>query len=364
MHTDTRAEARLEQSLSAPNRAFAPNLDFIRAVAVILVVVDHTLLALHVRHISGINTSFVGLIGVWMFFVHTALVLMWSLERKPYTLDFYIRRVFRIYPLALTAIAAALLTRAPLIGTIDNYFQYRSTSPGNLLATSLLVYNLVPAQLGFHPIVNVIWTLPLEIQMYLLLPVLFSFASRERTLWPLLLIWCLSVGLSYVYFKADMNFISAIPNFLPGVIAFVAFTRFRPSIPAWVFPPFLLLLIYLVLKRSSVPSGWILSLVLGLALPQFRSFKPSAFTLACNHLARYSYGIYLVHPFALVLGFYLLRTHSLALKLAVELATISVVSVAAYHLVEKPMIDLGSRLAARLEIRALERRPAEQRPTL
>jgi peptidoglycan/LPS O-acetylase OafA/YrhL len=44
---------------------------------------------------------FIGLLGVSLFFVHTTLVLMWSLERDPHPLRFDVRRAFRIYPLWL-----------------------------------------------------------------------------------------------------------------------------------------------------------------------------------------------------------------------------------------------------------------------
>lgn len=68
-------------------------------------VVEHTLLSLGILKIGPFPIQYLGIMGVMVFFVLTTLVLMWSLERKPHTLDFYIRRVFRIYPLALAAIA-------------------------------------------------------------------------------------------------------------------------------------------------------------------------------------------------------------------------------------------------------------------
>ena len=53
------------------------NLDFLRSVAVLLVVYAHTLLYCGRLDLIG----WAGLIGVCLFFVHTSLVLMWSLER-------------------------------------------------------------------------------------------------------------------------------------------------------------------------------------------------------------------------------------------------------------------------------------------
>jgi peptidoglycan/LPS O-acetylase OafA/YrhL len=91
-------------------------------VAVISVVVEHTLRSLGVLRLGPV--PYLGVTGVMVFFVHTTLVLMWSLERKPNTLDFYIRRVFRIYPLALLAIAIVMIFHAPVAGTAYQPFHY------------------------------------------------------------------------------------------------------------------------------------------------------------------------------------------------------------------------------------------------
>src|SRR3974377_2116998 len=101
-----------------------PNLDFVRAVAVLSVVVSHTLVAFRVLIIGNWWVGWIGVVGVFVFFVHTSLVLMWSLGRKQHALDFYIRRVFRIYPLAMLAIAVTLLFHAPVGGNLDSFFVY------------------------------------------------------------------------------------------------------------------------------------------------------------------------------------------------------------------------------------------------
>jgi peptidoglycan/LPS O-acetylase OafA/YrhL len=119
-----------------------PNLDLLRAIAVLLVVVEHTLLAMHVHWIGFLDMAWLGVVGVFMFFVHTSLVLMWSLERKPHILDFYIRRAFRIYPLAIIAILATIAFRIPTMQNVDGYTYFQTRGIGNVITNLLLVQNL------------------------------------------------------------------------------------------------------------------------------------------------------------------------------------------------------------------------------
>lgn len=86
-----------------------PNLDLMRSFAVLAVVFDHTwLAAVGSAHGYTLVTS-IGFFGVCLFFVHTTLVLMWSLERQSSPFKFYVRRVFRIYPLAILFVASIAL---------------------------------------------------------------------------------------------------------------------------------------------------------------------------------------------------------------------------------------------------------------
>jgi len=56
------------------------NLDFLRATAVLLVLAQHLCKRMHVDQIGWVATSSLGLFGVLLFFVHTSLVLMYSME--------------------------------------------------------------------------------------------------------------------------------------------------------------------------------------------------------------------------------------------------------------------------------------------
>ena len=323
-----------------------PNLDLLRGIAVLLVVVEHTLLAKRILTLGPFPIPWIGVVGVFTFFVHTSLVLMWSLERKPHVLDFYIRRVFRIYPLAIVAILIALLFRAPVAGSVQHYFLYLHQSRSTILSNLLLIQNLLPRA----NMLGVMWTLPLELQMYLLLPALFFLARRERAVWPILVLWVFACAIARSLFDKDAsNFLAVVPDFLPGVVAYIAFTHRRPTLPPWLLPLFFATLATLFLLHPDFHRGWIFSLALGLALPSFRQFTHPWIVRPSHELAKYSYGLYLMHPFSIVLGLHLLASHSLALQIAVEIVSLAVFSIASYHLVEKPLIRLGTRVAARAE---------------
>src|SRR5207245_10395292 len=56
------------------------NLDFLRSVAVLLVLLDHVCTFFNVRQIGIYSTYEMGHLDVLLFFVHTSLVLMLALE--------------------------------------------------------------------------------------------------------------------------------------------------------------------------------------------------------------------------------------------------------------------------------------------
>ena len=320
-----------------------PNLDFVRSIAVITVVVEHTLLAFGIQQVGPFPIGYLGVLGVLVFFVLTALVLMWSLERRPHTLDFYIRRWFRIYPLVLVVIAVALLFHAPTAGTPTHFFM--AAHPG--LKNIFLQACLIDPSLfwGLDYVVSVMWSLPYEVEMYILLPVIFFFVRRNSSLWPMLVIWLL-VLLNERHFPSDRhNFAVAINYFLPGVMAYIGFNRWKPLFPGWLLPIFLASMWAIFLYHCNFHKGWYFCLIVGLGLPLFRQMKSEIVLAPSRQIAKYSYGIYLTHPFAIVIGLYLLRGHSLPVRLMGELIPLVVLPVIAYHLIEHPMIQWGSRLA-------------------
>ena len=319
------------------------NLDFIRSVAVLLVATSHLLL--YTGHLAWAGWS--GITGVCIFFVHTSLVLMWSLERDSHVGRFYIRRVFRIYPLWIALLLLTLWSRLPMSPELAPAFRYVDVGHWEVLANLLLVQNL---WFGSR-VAGVSWTLPIEVQMYLFLPFLFFFVRSTRALWALLLI----DGFVMVYAIRSLppvssTLLTCAPYFIAGVIAYqLSKKKGLQVLPGWSFPIFFFGMITLDHFFGSFRHAWFFCLALGLALPLFRDMTSSSVKIASHYVARYSYGVYLFHPVAICISIYLLREHSPALRVASFLGAVTVLPVAFYHGLEAPMIRYGARLAKRLQ---------------
>jgi peptidoglycan/LPS O-acetylase OafA/YrhL len=332
-------------------KGVSANLDFLRAVAVLLVLAQHICRRMHVEHIGWAPAASLGLFGVLLFFVHTSLVLMYSMERsrlqgKLLLKDFYIRRIFRIYPLSILAVATALALHlnSDINGTAG--LSYGSL-PGKMaiLSQVLLVQNLAHVK----SIVNVLWSLPFEVQMYLFLPFLFAWVQRKRVFWSLLALWVASLFAAWAqpHFAAldRAPLLRFVPCFIPGIIAF-AMPRI-PVLRSYLWPVFLFGLIAAFTLNPVLPMGWALCLVLGLLIPFFREIQTKSIRTISNHVATYSYGIYISHQFCIWFALGVLASHPLWLRLGVLCTSLVVLPILLYHGIEKPMIRVGIHLAAR-----------------
>jgi peptidoglycan/LPS O-acetylase OafA/YrhL len=330
----------------------SPNLDLLRSIAVGLVVLSH--LAANLKwDLRGYSFDALGRIGVAVFFVHTSLVLMMSLKRQGgAAVPFFIRRFFRVYPLAVVIVLFVTLNKwlwdQPLEGVLSNL---------------LLIQNLTGQKSTPPPL----WSLPYEVQMYLFLPALLALTQACRPLLRTGLLWAGSVVLALLAWRADAfaySIIQFVPCFIPGVLAFVLGQRqhYSPALlfagvvlPASIFVP--------VLVAQGWPETqllWVVCAALGLVIPLCRPIRVTALAGASKTVATYSYGIYLTHLFAIGVGFYALKGAPAALQWAAFVAVLFILPIAAYRWIEKPGIELGVRLAGRAALLAAETKKSPQ----
>lgn len=310
-----------------------PNLDFLRAVAVLLVLTDHL-----TRHYHHDRLGDLGFFGVLLFFVHTSLVLTYSMQRSHLSggdlvKDFYIRRFFRIYPLSILAVLAAVVLKLHADGRGLAY-GFRPGA-GELVSNLLLIQNLT----GSASVIGPLWSLPYEVQMYLVLPFLFMWKRRSVLL--LLILWLVLGALGHfpeAYPSLRwLSLLIYVPNFLPGVLA--ATLPEKRTFPSYLWPAFILLLVAAFFWRPTRLVGGLLCLLLGTAIPRFQQISFQPLTSISRRIATYSYGIYLGHAFFI---WYALTKHdSWVLFWLMWLIIPAVI----YHMFEHPMVQLGRRLA-------------------
>jgi peptidoglycan/LPS O-acetylase OafA/YrhL len=315
------------------------NLDLIRATAVLCVFFAH--FCIQFTEIGGQVPFLFGQLGVVIFFVHTALVLMMSLERSAerlqgtaLTVDFYIRRFFRIYPLSVLCVVAAFVGLVP---TRAEPWPW-STFWSNLALTMNLTYS--------DDMWPVLWTLPLEVQMYLVLPALFLFL-RGRALGWAFAVWgaMLVVGVIQPHISGRLSLGRFAPCFMAGVIAWRLSRTVRPRWSAvwWPVAFFASWAVWLVAERTTADYyRWAFCLVLGCLIPWFHEIRWAPIVVAARTVAKYSYGIYLSH--AVIMSFAFKFEGPARWLVLVSLAVL--VPVAMYHMVEEPMIRMGRRVAS------------------
>ncbi len=344
------------------------NLDLLRSFAVLLVVGFH-LAKLFNWKLEILRVTDFGLLGVMFFFVHTTLVLMFSLERqsaslgKSLFLPFMARRCFRIYPLAILVVAFVFLFRIPSDLQFGK-FNLLHQSAGNVVANVLLVQNVMLQKA--NP--GVLWSLPLEIQMYVALPALFLFVSRVKSPWAVVALWWIAVGLWFSVGLASgmlplsqgsirspaealLKFTRFAPCFLPGLIAYKFWRRAR-ILPWWLWPIFLALCsgTFLWLSGSRpIETGWFICFGLGMCASLFQEIPRNGIAWMAERVARYSYGIYLIHYLALWLGFVVCRRLNVGLQAAVFALLLVSLPVILYHTVEAPLITVGVRVSEKFK---------------
>jgi len=345
-----------------------PNLDILRAVAVTLVLGNHLTVTLQVRGLGAF-----GHLGVLLFFVHTALVLMMSMSRSHLKgtdlyQNFLIRRVFRMYPLSVLCVLLVVILRIPITAWAPAYqWQGWRVFLSNLLLTQNLTHSL--------SVNGVLWSLPYEIQMYLLLPLIYMALGKERKPSTAMLLWLVSVLIAFgecVFqpFGSDDRYLLTryFPCFMGGIIAWTSILRSRrPRFPSWAWPVALAALVLLSRTLTArinlhppaagdhswhsyfpdVASDWLCATLTGLLIPLFGQIQNGAIRLIAKIVAKYSYGIYLFHVPVLWLTLVRFRTPWAMLNLSLALLALTIVCVAAYHLIEEPFIEWGKRLANR-----------------
>jgi peptidoglycan/LPS O-acetylase OafA/YrhL len=338
------------------------NLDVLRSIAVLLVLFSHLLKSVGYQDSAvaeALALKHMAHFGVLIFFIHTSLVLMMSMRRleleqravkKRAVIRFYVRRMFRIYPLAMFTVVAVLAMNVPA------YFEpaYVQPTPSAIWQNLLLVQNV------FHTpaISGPMWSLPLEVQMYVLLPLLYFAAARIRSTRGAVTLLSCGFVVWYVDAHAARLFgyepvMQYAPWFFMGTAAYIRYQFVAPRLSSKCYGMCLVALIATpcvthYLMGDDYRAGWITwvaGIALAMALPLFAEIRSSTVKRLSHTVATYSYGIYLSHVPIMWLAFHKLSGAPAVARVATFGVLILAVPVLLYHGLEKPFMNLGSRLS-------------------
>jgi peptidoglycan/LPS O-acetylase OafA/YrhL len=343
------ANSELSSSIGSED---IPNLDFLRACAVFFVLIFHLILFFQKTVPGPLTFHMLGHWGVLIFFVHTSLVLALSLERqalgapgRPLFWPFLVRRVFRILPLSIFVVCVVEFCGLPVGHLHEGKFVPVHLNWAGLLSNIFLVQNLTQNESATAPL----WSLPYEMQMYLLLPLLFLLVRSAYSLLTISCLWV--VGFIALRHEGSFarhgipDFIVYVPYFLPGIIAYRFMAAPKIRLPSLGWPVALGVITAFYLHKPDGVHAAFGCLLLGVAIPHFAQISRPSVIRISQTIARYSYGVYLTHFICIWFAFQALAAVPKAGQWAIFVLSASVLPFVLYHLIEAPMIQLGRRIA-------------------
>jgi peptidoglycan/LPS O-acetylase OafA/YrhL len=351
------------QKTGVSHESHETNLDFVRALAVLMVVGAHLSFFFGDLHFFFLEPSLLGRLGVAIFFVHSGIVNMLSIERHVHKHGehrlfraFMTRRCFRIYPLSIVVVSLVFVTHLP-VSHIERYATALGQhASGEFIPSLLLVQNF----LRFDQLLDPLWSLPYEIQTYCLFPLIYLGLRRIKTAKFLVFAWALLATLQHVTAPhlAKHNSLGhtfAIPDmiyyflwFVAGLYAYKEMQTAKRILPFWTLPVLVGFLCVVGTLSYDRNKFMFISLCLGLAIPHIVGCEARQINRVCGWVAKYSYGIYLLHDPAIWLGFVRCNFMPLPVRVTIFLLTTFGGSVLLYLAIEHPMIVIGNKVADRL----------------
>ena len=348
--------------LPHPPSRFRPDVQGLRALAVILVILDHA----NVPHCAG------GFIGVDVFFVISGFVITQSLvdfgpgRLGAHLLAFYGRRIRRIVPaatltLVATVVAAAILLGHDLPANLIGDVRWASLFGENIRLTATSANYFIP---GITPsLVTQFWSLAVEEQYYLVYPLLFlsalTLAPARHRFTVLRVLLAIGIVLSALWSwhatasAPIASYYSLLTRFwelaLGGLVALTPSAwRCRSRVAAIAVALVALAALAAAtthLSNFSVYPGvlawWPCAAAAALLWSGERAARGGPFSWLAWRPLRYvgdlSYSLYLWHYAWLVMPLYLWATPPSASARVLEVAGAAACAVLSYHFVENPL---------------------------
>ena len=331
------------------------NLDGVRAVAALMVVVSH--IEYHKTNFGLQQLPFslqnFGKIGVTIFFALSGFLITYLLLveknkfQKVNLKDFYVRRILRIWPLYFLVV-------------VVGFFIY--PAQGSTTALWLSVFflpNLAFCLKMLPSIFDPIWSIGTEEQFYIFHPHIFKIKKPENILNALIIITGCLLIINIVVrnlpvsntFAANLSlflYYARFDNMMVGAIVAVLYYntkhpafefRFQKAFnwvftrPAqWILVGAFFVFIYFYLKHEIPQGDMVMAIIAALLIVNLCEPATTIYTLGnkpLQYTGKISYGIYLLHKYPLYLVFYLVKRYLPNTNLFVQNLIIYVLTISA-----------------------------------
>lgn len=316
---------------------YIPELDGVRSIAIVLVLLTH----------ANFQLAAYGYLGVQVFFtlsgfLITSILLNEKSAGKVSINRFYIRRAFRLLP--------ALFLFLIFIQGYNLIFESgdgRKAIQGEIWASLFYVYNLSWLW-NDGKLITHMWSLAIEEQFYLIWPWIIIFlGSKKYFPWILTTFIIISALIKIIWSFDVWNSIMQ-ESLIIGCLAAVFNQTTKILIPKWVNYILLLILAFggIFLPYGSISIGfflpWVVGLIAAFPIISFANGQENEILSSpiLVYLGKLSYSLYLWHvPIFKWFKWYspLEPWQSFILKFMVTF----LVAMVSYHLIERPLIQYG-----------------------
>lgn len=329
-------------------------LDGLRLVAAAAVLAQHLFERFHEPWARALIEPAPGVFGVVLFFMVSGFVIPHSVRQPIDIRSFFIRRLFRIYPLYLATLALVLLWG--VLGIAPYFSRALHAGAAQWIANLLLVQDFVRVP-AFY---SVTWTLAIEFIWYgLFIALLKAAASRAGAIAgvtaPLAMI-----ALTLLSLAVDQRIPLGRPGLIyAAVLGYQAYRRQHGEISrrAWGINVLAFLIVTNIsnivafgifhhpnITMLQAMGPWTAALILFTAVLEWPALRTGLANSLLTRLGAASYSIYMMHSMAIGVAVHL-RSAILVIPAAILLTW--AMSLATYRYVERPGIALGRRLARR-----------------
>lgn len=323
-----------------------PTLDGWRAIAILLVIISHSQIALY-REFHSSHPGAIGQHGVTLFFVLSGFLITTRLQQESVASgsiqlrSFYIRRFFRLMPCAWLYLLVMLLATA-------------HTHPASYTALeiygSLLFFRNYLDPNAIHAITGHFWSLSIEEQFYLLWPAVLLFAGAKRARSVALFAAAAIAAFRFQHW-ATLSQLPLAATFrteyradalLVGCATALFLPKLRGLIRSWMTIPLVAMFTVCIASyHKLIPMHEAIVIALLIAATSEIPGQPLSRLLEWKPLAKigtFSYSLYIWQQ-VFVLG-----PHNPG-AFCISVAILPIVAFSSYVLVEKPLIRFGRKLA-------------------